>query len=226
MHPIFSSQKLVDHWSWDSASKSECISLSSDGKTAYFFDNPYSISRGTAGVRGTHPVSSGVYYYEVQVKEPLYGTAVMFGYGSDSVRLHYDNFEYVNLVGKDAQSWGLSHKGTVWHMNKSKSFCEAFFDKDTIVGCLLNTHSRTLEYFINGVYMGCAFKNLDLENKVLYPIISSTATDVELELLCSYKFIYTLQDLCCSTICKTFSQYDNLPLAKRLIKYLKEFSTF
>jgi hypothetical protein len=48
-HPILSGIKLVNEWKWDSLSKSECVSLASDNKIAYFFDNPYTISRGTAG---------------------------------------------------------------------------------------------------------------------------------------------------------------------------------
>ncbi len=227
MHPILSCQKLSNEWSWDAEFKSECISLSTNKKTAFFFDNPYSISRGTAGVRGTQPVTadSGIYYYEVQAREPLYGTAVMFGYGTDQTRLHYDNFDYVNLIGKDATSWGLSHKGTIWHSNKSKTFCEAFFDRDIIVGVLLNTYERTIEYFLDGKYIGCAFRDIDLDNnRKVYPMIASTATDVELELVCSFKLIYSLQDMCCSAICKNFTDFDRLPLAKRLINYLKEYS--
>lgn len=57
-------------------------------------------------------------------------------------------------------------------------------------------------------------------------MLSSTATDVELELLNSYRILYSLQDLCCQTICKNLKgdNYDSLPLAKRLISYLKSFS--
>ena len=223
-HPILSARRILNEWSWDASCKSECISLSTNSKTAYFFDDPYSISRGTAGVRGTQPATSGIYYYEVKVTEPLYGTSVMFGYGTEETRLHYDNFDYVNLIGKDANSWGLSHKGTIWHNNKSQSYCEAFFDKETIVGVLLNTFEGTIEYFINGKCMGCAFRDLDLTRAKVYPMISSTATDIELELTDSFKLVYTLQYLSCSVICKHFSNYDQLPLAKRLICYLKEFS--
>lgn len=171
----------------------------------------------------------------------------MVGYGTDEVPLHYDNFDYVNLVGKDSNSWGLSHKGTIWHNGVHRRYCEPFFDKDILVGVLLNTHDKTLHYFINGVYHGLAFRLLlifvkksifrtttiynefsinsqvNLENKKLYPMLSSTATDVELELMGSYKLIYSLQDLCCQKVTKICKNFDSLPLAKRLIGYLKEF---
>jgi hypothetical protein len=54
-------------------------------------------------------------------------------------------------------------------------------------------------------------------------MISSTATDVELELLCSYKLVYSLEQLCCQSILKLYEDYDSLPLAKRLISYIKNY---
>src|SRR5579883_1559621 len=39
-------------WKWSRDAKSECISVSDDGKAAYFFDSPYTISRGTVGKEG------------------------------------------------------------------------------------------------------------------------------------------------------------------------------
>jgi SPRY domain-containing SOCS box protein 3 len=161
-HPYLAGKKLKTSWTWDPSAggRSECISLSEDKMTAYFYDNPYTISRGTAAVRGTESAArAGIHYFEVLIREPLYGTAVMIGYGTDEVKLHYDNFDYVNLVGgADAVSWGLSHKGLVWHDGKSRRYCEPFFDKETRVGVLLNTHDKTLHYFINGNYLGVAFE--------------------------------------------------------------------
>ncbi len=48
-HPVLSGVKIENKWSWDADSKSECVSLTADNRNAYFFDNPYTISRGTAG---------------------------------------------------------------------------------------------------------------------------------------------------------------------------------
>jgi hypothetical protein len=55
-------------------------------------------------------------------------------------------------------------------------------------------------------------------------MISSTATDVELELLNSFKIMYSLQELCCQSIVKMYENYDSLPIAKRLIKYIKDYN--
>lgn len=63
-------------------------------------------------------------------------------------------------------------------------------------------------------------------------MISSTATDIELELIDSYKIVYSLQDLCFLSISQAIrndrnsqhnDKYDSLPLAKRLINHLKEY---
>lgn len=69
------------------------------------------------------------------------------------------------------------------------------------------------------------FRNVNVANKKLYPIISSTATDIELELTRSFRLIYSLQDLCCQLIVnkQNKQQIEQLPLAKSLIEYLNEF---
>ncbi len=82
----------------------------------------------------------------------------MVGYGTEETKLHYDNFDYINLVGKDSNSWGLCHKGTIWHQGAFKKYCDPIFDKDSLIGVLLNMHDKTIHYFLNGCYLGMAFK--------------------------------------------------------------------
>ena len=57
----------------------------------------------------------------------------------------------------------------------------------------------------------------------MYPMISSTATDIELELKNPTNIIYSLQDLCCQEICKSCKNFEELPLSNRIISYLKEY---
>lgn len=82
----------------------------------------------------------------------------MLGFGTSETRLHYENFEYVNLIGNDAHSWGLSYKGFVWHNGKYKSYCQPFFDKNLRLGALINTYDGTIRFFLNGKHLGLAFK--------------------------------------------------------------------
>jgi hypothetical protein len=144
-------------WNWDSLSKSICISLNDNNKSAYFFDNPFTISRGTAAVRGNKPFLNGIHFFEICFKEPLYGTSIMIGLATKECCLHYENFEYCNLIGLDSNGYGLSHKGYLWHNNESKKYCEPFFDVNTSVGCLVDMYKKKIHYFINNEYMGVAF---------------------------------------------------------------------
>ena len=49
---------------------------------------------------------------------------MMFGVGTKSARLHVDAF--VNMLGEDSRSWGLSHKGFLWHAGKQRAYTKAF----------------------------------------------------------------------------------------------------
>eukprot|EP00091_Calanus_sinicus_P013703 TRINITY_DN30428_c0_g1_i1.p1 TRINITY_DN30428_c0_g1~~TRINITY_DN30428_c0_g1_i1.p1 ORF type:complete len:123 (-),score=12.43 TRINITY_DN30428_c0_g1_i1:24-392(-) len=70
-------------------------------------------SNGTAGVRGTRVLNGGRFYWEINVSQRIFGTSMMFGIGTRKARLHVDAF--VNMLGEDENSWGLSHKGLLWH---------------------------------------------------------------------------------------------------------------
>ncbi len=111
----------------------------------------------TLAVRGNRPFQNGLHYFEILFQEPLYGTAICVGLGTEDCQLNYDNFEYCNLVGRDSYSYGLCHKGTVCHNNESRSYCEPFFEKDTVVGVLVDMARKEIHYFINNKYMGLAF---------------------------------------------------------------------
>jgi hypothetical protein len=41
--------KIENNWSWDTKSKSDFIELTLNNRNAYFFYDPYVVSRGTAG---------------------------------------------------------------------------------------------------------------------------------------------------------------------------------
>ncbi len=82
----------------------------------------------------------------------------MIGVGERDTCLHYENFKSLNLIGKTEKSYGLCHKGTLWHNSISKKYCEPFFDKQTKIGVLLDLNRNTLAYFKNGIYLGIAFK--------------------------------------------------------------------
>ena len=49
---------------------------------------------------------------------------MMFGIGTENARLHVDAF--VNMLGENGESWGLSHKGYKWHNGEYSQYTKSF----------------------------------------------------------------------------------------------------
>jgi len=99
---------------------------------------------------------------------------MMFGIGKRDSRLSSPTV-FVNLLGADQHSYGLSHKGTIHHNKTIAKYCEPFEERQSaVVGVLFNGPKRELSYFVNGTYMGVAFEDFDLKD-AYYPMISSTS---------------------------------------------------
>ena len=64
------------------------------------------------------------FYWEINVSQRIFGTSMMFGIGTKSARLHVDAF--VNMLGEDSRSWGLSHKGFLWNAGKQRPYTKPF----------------------------------------------------------------------------------------------------
>ncbi|CAL4200105.1 unnamed protein product, partial [Meganyctiphanes norvegica] len=136
------------YWKWSTQDKSQEVRLYA--RSALFHPN---WSHGTAAVRGSSPLQgSNHYYWEVEVSQRLFGTAVMFGVCTSKARLHADAF--VNLVGEDEHGWGMSHKGTVWHGGKSRPYTQPFREnRPTTVGVLLDVDNNRLGFYKDGIWL-------------------------------------------------------------------------
>jgi len=78
---------------------------------------------------------------------------MMFGVGTKKARLHVDAF--VNMIGEDTQSWGLSHKGFLWHAGRNKKYTCPFRENvATTIGIFFDGVSGTLTYYKDGVSLG------------------------------------------------------------------------
>lgn len=111
-------------------------------RTAHFHPN---WSSGTAGVRGTKILNNGRYFWELHLSQRIFGTSMMFGVGTRRTRLHADAF--TNLLGENRQSWGLSHKGLLWHAGRwlVKNWKNSFESPcSTHVNYILGTITRSL----------------------------------------------------------------------------------
>lgn len=129
------------------------------------------------------------------------------------------------FAGQDKESWGLSYKGKIWHNGICKDYCEPFYDAATVIGVLLNLYKGTLTFYKNGASLGEAFTGLHTYSGPLYPLISSTATEMELGLgirTCRY---LSLQEKCFSMIrssLKDINEVDNLPLPNLMKNHIRQ----
>lgn len=71
------------------------------------------------------------------------------------------------LKGIDSESWGLSYKGFIWHNGRSRKYTEPFYDKNTVIGILLDLSAGTLTFYRNGINLGVAFTGLKQVIKML-----------------------------------------------------------
>ncbi|XP_038057430.1 SPRY domain-containing SOCS box protein 3-like [Patiria miniata] len=186
-----------DFWSWSQADKSHEVKLQgARNETAVFHPN---WSNGTAGVRGTRVLNRGRFYWELRLSRRVFGTSMMFGIGTKRTRLHID--EFINMLGENEQSWGLSHKGLLWHGGTSTPFTDPFPEKQpTTVGLLFDGIKGTLTFYKDGVCLGEAFTGLNRYTCELYPFVCSTAAKTEMTLVNMRRRMVSLEDRCCVTI--------------------------
>ena len=188
-------------------------------ESAHFHPN---WSNGTAGVRGTKRLNDTVSYWEVHIEKRVFGTSMMIGIGNRRARLHADAF--VNLIGEDSNSWGLSHKGLLWHDGKWRQYTQPFREnKATSIGVLFDWDQGTLTYYKDGDSLGVAFTGLNRVKQDVYPFVCSTAAKTDMRLGVMLRGFESLQDRCRVVIaqhCRTNGF--GLPLPYRMIEYIQD----
>ena len=149
---------------------------------------------------------------------------MMFGIGTKNARLHVDAF--VNMLGETSDSWGLSHKGILWHNGNHSPYTKSFKENiSTTIGIYFDGLAGTLTYYKDGVSLGVAFTGLEKVQEPLYPIICSTAAKTEMALGVTKREFVSIQDRCRSVILKHLNhedQIDQLELPKTLKHFISE----
>ncbi|KAJ8344201.1 hypothetical protein SKAU_G00315300 [Synaphobranchus kaupii] len=196
-----------EHWEWDASSKSPAAQLSPCRQAVYFHTNVLLESEGTAGVRGTKGFTHGEHYWEIEFSEPPYGTSVMVGLGTKKALLHTGGYQFINLLGMDEESWGLSYKGFLWHGGQSRKYTDPFYDKMTVIGVLLDLQAGTVGFYRNGVSLGLAFSGLHKVGVPLFPLVSSTAPETEVQLGIRTCRLVSLQGQCLHTIAQSLAPH-------------------
>lgn len=147
----------------------------------------------------------------------------MFGIGTRESSLGTHTF--CDLIGKDEHSWGLSHRGLLWHRGNSEKYCRPFRENlSTTIGLLFDGVYGTLTYFKDGVNLGIAFRDLDKVKQPLYPIISSTSMRSMMTLRRTEDEFVSLQDRCKAIILQSWEagSVQSLNLPYKIQKYLEE----
>jgi len=211
-----------DHWSWNKNDKSHEVRLyGPKQRIAHFHPN---WSNGTAGVRGTRVLNGGRYYWEINVSQRIFGTSMMFGIGTRRARLHVDAF--VNMLGEEETSWGLSHKGLLWHAGRHKTYIKPFRENvATTIGIYFDGISGNLTFYKDGHNLGVAFTGLHEVTEPLYPIVCSTAAKTEMALGVLKRDFLSLQDRCRATVLSQLTheeQIDQLKLPLRIKHFISE----
>ncbi|KAL8560727.1 hypothetical protein ACOMHN_046410 [Nucella lapillus] len=213
------------YWRWSMRYKSGEVTLTAPERTTAVFHPNW--SNGTAGVCGTKPINHGVYYWEIQISNRLFGTSMMFGVATRKACLHMGSF--CNLLGKDRHSWALSHKGLAWHKGRSVDFCPPFAENQAVcVGMVYDATEGTLTYYKDGVSLGVAFRGLNLVEEDLYPALCSTAARTEMTLGVTRRAFRSLQDRCRAAVARQLRrvgrarEVEKLPLPGALCRYISE----
>ncbi|XP_002737573.1 SPRY domain-containing SOCS box protein 3-like [Saccoglossus kowalevskii] len=211
-----------DNWCWNKRDKSHEVKVFGKRNQSVLFHPNW--SNGTAAVRGNDALNNGRHYWEIDVSQRIFGTSMMFGVGTKRARLHVDAF--VNLLGENEESWGLSHKGLLWNRGESKIYTKPFRENEpTTIGILFDGVQGTLSYFKDGETLGVAFEGFKKIKEDIFPIISSTAAKTEMTLIRSRRSYTSLQDRCRAVIIahvKDEKLLEKLYLPNRLIEFIRE----
>lgn len=216
--PINSGHHKID-WQWQSASNKSSTIYSTDKRTVLFHAECESCFE-TDATRGNRPLKKNAFtYWEISLlNNQINGTSIQIGIGNDKARLN--SLGYLNILGSDANSYGLTHNGKLWHKNESRNFCAAWNEPQVTIGCLFNGYTGQLSYYKNGILLGVAFDNINM-SEPLYPMISSTVAQSAFRLTLACETFPSLRDLCRKTIVAEAVNLEQERLPESVLAFLK-----
>uniref|UniRef100_A0A8D3ACE3 SPRY domain-containing SOCS box protein 3 n=1 Tax=Scophthalmus maximus TaxID=52904 RepID=A0A8D3ACE3_SCOMX len=167
-------------WVWDTSSRSTATLLSCENRKVNFHSE---YSCGTAAIRGSKELAEGQHFWEIKMTSPVYGTDMMVGIGTSDVNLDKYRHTFCSLLGKDADSWGLSYTGLLHHKGEKMNFSSRF---------------GQVTFFKNRKCIGVAAT--ELHNKRFYPMACSTAAKSSMKVIRSCSAPTSLLYLCCARL--------------------------
>lgn len=183
----------------------------------------------TFAAMGDRPLrKNALTYWQVAVSSQTLrnATSVMVGVGTKQAKKR--SIGYLNLIGADQHSWGLSNRGQLWHNNQiGADHCEPLGSGEqqqdqVVIGLLYDGRSGQLSFYVNGT-RAAAFEGVgQQQQQPLYPMISSTASNSRFEMGPVHESVPTLQDLCRDTITTSLSPsaWNQQALPQSIIDFL------
>lgn len=204
-------------WKWDAPDYPTTTKVG-DGGVSVTFHPVY--SQGTGMVRGDCPLARGRHHFwEIKMTSTVCGTDLMVGVGTGQVDLVAHKYRFVSALGLNEQSWGFSYRGITQHDSESRYYGQKF-GAGSIVSCHLDLFRGTLEFYLNRLPLGIAFKNLPVDGSCeFYPMVSSTAAKSSIKLLNSSSFPECLQYQAMRSISRNPSTLNELRRMPRGFRY-------
>lgn len=148
----------------------------------------------------------------------------MIGVCTDEFRYQSFTHKFVNLLGMDSNSWGISYHGRVQHNRQFRTYMPSFNQGD-VVSVQLDMEAGTMLFAKNGKWYGPPMKGL--RGKSVYPVLSSTSKRTCMRLIASSYTIPTLKSLCCSVVAGSAQKesfvVEDLSLPNTMKKTLNEY---
>ena len=107
--------------------------------------------------------------------------------------------KFVNLLGMDDNSWGISYLGRSQHNRQFRIYMPSFNQGD-VIGVYLDMEKGTVLFAKNGQWYGPPLRGV--RGKSVYPILSSTAKRTRMRLIRSISTVSSLQSICYSAVAR------------------------
>ena len=125
----------------------------------------------------------------------LYGTDISVGVGTKHACYDSHEHSFVSIIGLDKNSWGYSYTGHLHHNDTSSRdgresptvYATRKWEPGSIIGVHLDRWSGIIEFYLDRVPLGIAFRDLP-KTEDLYPLVSSTAAKSRMSLLCAQSY--------------------------------------
>ncbi|KII63459.1 SPRY domain-containing SOCS box protein 3 [Thelohanellus kitauei] len=208
----------IESFTWKWKKKNNMDAKFEDKDTMVVFHPEF--SSGTEMVLGdTQFVKGNIYFWEIELLTPVYGTDMMVGIATSDINTNQYQYMFRGPLGENENSWGISYHGYTQHEGIRTKLMRLFhpsrFGDGTKFGFHLDTWQGYVEIYINGNFTGTIWRSEKFVTHITKPIISSTAARTRMRLLYSTESQTSLKFLALRSISKQYSMRELLEIVKK-----------